>query len=437
MEQTKLFKIILIALMVLGWGSVGIGLVTGDNKAYREHIAQAEDYMDRELYQKAAMEYEEALLIKDKEQIWTALLEAHELRYQENPNNYDKYLDAATRAVSAYEKNASFVMSLAKLYVADEDYDAACKCLTKALENGAKDPRIEELMSDVRYAFEIQWDIYPAIKSYANGYYLAKEEDGWMYVASDGSSSGITQLDVAGAMGQDGIYAASYDKKTIIADTEGVIQGKLDFIPQRIGVYAEGLIAIQKDDVYSYYDLLGDKQFGNYTNASAYYDGKAAVQENGKWYLIDTTGEKVGKQSYDNIVLNADGSYIKNGVMIAKKDGAYHLYDDSEKMIGSFSCKKIDKCTEDGLIAFSDGKKWGYVNTEGKIIIQPTYKKAKSFSNGFAGVYDGEFWGVINEEQELVIDYAFYDIDYFNDARACMVETAKKQWQMLTFYVSE
>jgi len=39
------------------------------------------------------------------------------------------------------------------------------------------------------------------------------------------------------------------------------------------------------------------------------------------------------------------------------------------------------------LIAFKNNNKWGFVNEEGKIVIEPQYDNAKSFSYGLAAVF--------------------------------------------------
>ena len=49
------------------------------------------------------------------------------------------------------------------------------------------------------------------------------------------------------------------------------------------------------------------------------------------------------------------------------------------------------------------GKKWGFINPEGKFVIEPTYSDAEVFStNGLAPVKESN-WGFINESGKLVI----------------------------------
>ena len=83
-------------------------------------------------------------------------------------------------------------------------------------------------------------------------------------------------------------------------------------------------------------------------------------------------------------------------------------------------------------IAFkSDSGKWGFVNTKGKVVVEPTYADAKSFSNGLGAVCNGELWGYINEENIVVIDYQFRTADYFTDKGATMVSDTENTYYVL------
>ena len=90
---------------------------------------------------------------------------------------------------------------------------------------------------------------------------------------------------------------------------------------------------------------------------------------------------------------------------------AYKIYHNG-KPIGSYS--DADIITDDNMIDVCKDGKWGFVDLDGKEIIAPQYKDAKSFSNGLAAVSDGEKWGFIDSTGNLVIDYLFYGGDYFN-----------------------
>ena len=45
--------------------------------------------------------------------------------------------------------------------------------------------------------------------------------------------------------------------------------------------------------------------------------------------------------------------------------------------------------------------KWGYMNREGKVVIQPSFDDALTFSEGMAAVQVGGKWGYIDETGRL------------------------------------
>ena len=122
--------------------------------------------------------------------------------------------------------------------------------------------------------------------------------------------------------------------------------------------------------------------------------------------------------------------------MIASIDGKYKMYDDNEKVIGKNEYEDIESAGNDEYIAFCEDGKWGFLDNKGKVLIRPQYESARSFSNGLAGVYNGKKWGFINLDNKLVIDYNFFDVDNFTESGTCMVETGKDNWQLLKLNVS-
>ena len=113
------------------------------------------------------------------------------------------------------------------------------------------------------------------------------------------------------------------------------------------------------------------------------------------------------------------------------------MFNDDGKQANKFTASNMDICMSDGLIAFEKDGKWGFVNTAGKTVIEPTYENAKSFSKGLAAVCKNGKWGFINNSNELVIDYQFAGADYFNSNGSCMVRYDAPEaddevlWQLL------
>lgn len=70
-------------------------------------------------------------------------------------------------------------------------------------------------------------------------------------------------------------------------------------------------------------------------------------------------------------------------------------------------------------------KKWGFIDKKGKFVINPQFDEARSFSEGLAPVRKGNLWGVIDEKGRIVLDYSFEDLKGFNDGLAPAKRTGK------------
>lgn len=433
MKQSNLVIILLIVLIIGGWGTALLSKGNGETEEYIAHMELADEYVKRGLFQKAIEEYDAALLIKDEEEVWTIKLDAYEKRYQESEKIYDDYLVAVQQASAKYSNNTDYILTLAELYLTQGEYSSAHKVLKKAVESGVDDNRVNALLKKTKYSYELKWDTYDNYKTCVNGYYAVSNEGYWSYIEENGTGTDYEQLLFAGPVGENGIRVLQDLQRSQLVDEQEVVQSILNFEPQDAGCFSEGLVAIRKGDSYSYYDILGDKQFGDYDNAGTFINGIAAVQQGEKWILIDNKGDSASQDIYEDIVLHADGAHVKNGVMIAKKDGIYKFYKD-EEVIGEYSDSDI--ITNDNIIAVCKNGKWGYVDCEGKEIITPIYAEAKSFSNGLAAVYNGKCWGFIDLSGELVIDYMFSNVDYFNSEGCCLVQMGDDLlWRMISLYI--
>ncbi|MGL5253639.1 MAG: WG repeat-containing protein [Brevinema sp.] len=76
------------------------------------------------------------------------------------------------------------------------------------------------------------------------------------------------------------------------------------------------------------------------------------------------------------------------------------------------------------LFPYPSGGKWGYINTQGRIHIEPTYDAASSFSSGLGRIgkiVDGEFlYGFINASGQEVIQPKFLQVSDFHQGLAAV-----------------
>lgn len=431
MKRSHLITIVaLVALVASAWFAAVTGLGDAETAEYNEHIELAEDYFDRSLFWKAAQEYQEALEISGSEEIWSAMLEAYASSVAQGDDSYDDYLDAAVDAVAAYGANEEFVLQLVSLYTGENDFASAAKVLRNAISAGLSGDSIESALISSEYAYEILWGTYDGYLPYVNGYYRVLRNDTWFYLEAGGGTERYDNAVLLSPVSDEGICALGMEDRILLIDDDEVPQGIVTGVMEEARMYEDGLIPIKIQGKYAYYNLIGDKQFGEFEDVSSFEYGRAAVRSSNEWYFINEHGERIDGSSYEEIILALDGSWTEDDVMLAKLSGQYHIFTEDGDRIGDFGCADIDIVTDDGVIAFCIDDLWGFVDTDGKVIIEPTFVLAKSFSNGLAAVFDGTNWGFINQDGIVVIDYQFLDVDYFTEEGTCMVKT-EDGWQVL------
>ena len=445
--MNKTLAAILIIFMVLGWFSLLLSFNNKEDRLIAEHLETASDYMDRKLYQLAAKEYDAALKIRKDESVWKDELNAYQLLLEENDDIYDEYLDKSKSSFADFPQNVDFALNVVELYKRKDNYVTAYRFLSKAMDNGLKDDRVTEALFNLKYQFRTGWSTYESFKEYTNGYFIVGSGENWNYIDGTGKRDFEIKLVFAGPVGEKGIrLVKEKESKIRLIDENSVIQGFVDFVPEECRPFSEGFIALKNDKGYSFYDSLGDIQFDGavYEDAGTFVRGQAAVKKDNKWFLINTEGNPVSDATYEEIVLHWDGSHIKKDVMIVKENGKYNIYN-KDVVVGTYD--DVGVPSADGLIAVKDGDKWGYIDAQGNVVIEPRFAEARSFSNGLAAVRKGDKWGFIDSKGQLAIDYQFFDVGYFNEEGSCMALTSYSErmnddktttefanWQLISLY---
>lgn len=424
-KNRLIVTILVIVLVVASWASY-LNENTDALLSYNKSIKQADAWVEEGLYDRAIDEYNKAMEYKPSKGNWEKILRAYKLRSEETDiygrDAIDDYITELELALSALQNDKNIVVELVELYIQQQSYEKAYDALTTVKENGVKDDEIEALYRKVKYTYKTKESDIKQFTAYSNGEYSIY--NGVFWGTADGEGQQLTeyQYTYVGIIGEDAVRIITKEQDSRIYQEDKKVLGKIPFAVTDAGVYSEELIAIKEGEIYNYYNSFGKKQFGGYSAAGTFKDGKAAVCNNGKWGLINNKGKESKDFKYDDIVLGMSGYYINNDVIIASENGKYGIYDEKFKKRSDFSCDQIGIPTADKIYAYREGDKWGFVNSSGEVVIEPQYEGAKSFSNGLAAVCVDGKWGFIDEENQLVISCEFGDADYFNESGACMVK---------------
>ncbi|MEE9304156.1 MAG: WG repeat-containing protein [Thiotrichaceae bacterium] len=124
-----------------------------------------------------------------------------------------------------------------------------------------------------------------------------------------------------------------------------------------------------------------------YESAGSFHKGSAPVRVEGKWGLIDKTGEWILAPTFTEI-----GKYTEEGLLPVKVDGKYGYIDSHGTPVTPFEFDDVKPFSE-GLAAVKIEDQWGYILPDGKIYITAGYEDAGLFKEGVAPVKLAEGWG--------------------------------------------
>ncbi len=419
--------LLIVALCLGGWIVAGTQIIS-QNETYIQYIEQADEWVERGLYQRAIGNYTLALEEKPTTELYEKIDKAYQLRYEEAPEEtLEDYMDYLEDAVAACPGNEQIVDSFVKIYLSQEKYEDSYQVLKKAIAAGYDSDEVQKTFLSVRYAFALKSSGYQGILPSLTNVFPVKREQGWnLYEIGTGMLVSKNYSYISHC-NEEGTYVVTGEDSRLI-DGDGIVLGIFEKPVTDAGLFADGLVPASFGGEYNYYDAFAEKQFGGYQVAGTFQDGLAAVQKDNKWMLIDTEGNSESDE-FERIVLDPMGQYLINGYVIAKDDGEFGIYDKNMNLKAELDCSDVDILTEDGLVAVCKDGKWGFANMEGEIVIKHEYEQARSFSNGLAAVCKDGQWGFIEPEGNLVIDYQFADVGYMTEAGICPVriDSAKEE----------
>ncbi|TAG54456.1 MAG: WG repeat-containing protein [Cytophagales bacterium] len=69
---------------------------------------------------------------------------------------------------------------------------------------------------------------------------------------------------------------------------------------------------------------------------------------------------------------------------------------------------------ENGFSQVLHKGKWGFVNTDGQIVVSTQYDECRNFSNGIAAIRIGNKWGFVNTAEKLIVSPYYDEVKDFN-----------------------
>lgn len=204
----------------------------------------------------------------------------------------------------------------------------------------------------------------------------------------------------------EGIFLAQENSKQSdlsFASEKYIVNDQLDFYLLDKNIYidknfSEGLAVVSNsvyyDGPWGYINEKGTRVIScMFSNAKPFCKGRAQVQINGLWGIIDQQGEFIAPPILDDIC----GEFHNGYVWVVYKGKIYKMDIEGRLYIGDKFFGHVYS-----PIPKKSGDKWGYVNRNGDFTIPPIYDKAGYFNLDYAQVRQGEWKIKINYEGSII-----------------------------------
>ena len=223
---------------------------------------------------------------------------------------------------------------------------------------------------------------------------------------------------------QNGLYGAMDMSGNIIVEPQYEGAASNSAMEESL-IYREKRAVFYKDGKYGYLDEKGEEIIpAKFQRAGLFRNGLAAVKEDDKWGYIDLNGEYVIEPMYDDA-----NSFFANVTEVKQNDESLIINQNGEiKQRGILipDSYRTEECQQEGLmVVYNENGKYGYMNVDGDLIVEPKFKEAYPFSDGVGlvnmAVSEGSaesYYGYIGTDGNYVIEPKYSNARNFNDGYA-------------------
>ena len=159
----------------------------------------------------------------------------------------------------------------------------------------------------------------------------------------------------------------------------------------------------------------------------------AAVKKNGKWAFVSAESlSTVEEFPYLDIAINDSGYCVADNKAVVADESGYYILDMKEKKpVSENRFEELKAFNSKQPIAYREGKKWGFVFSNGEIMTQAMYEDARSYVNGYAAVKQNGLWGIVDKNNLMVVEPQFTDILNVLDSGYVYVRNEEGFWDQI------
>ena len=337
-----------------------------------------------------------------------------------------KYTGLLDKQMSRSDALPDVFAEAARYYLDNSRVQEALKTLKTGIERTGS-MTLVSLYEKNRYSYEMSRTVYDDLTAIVDSTIQVRTGELWGLA----KSNGVLMIPCE----YEAISTFSNDRAVVIKDAEVYA---IDNNNNRIAVIRDGADAIGN---------LADNRIplrvnGNWIRATGelepgstvfeqlgmYSGGYVASKENGKWGVVDLTAKWLIPAGYDEIIVDELGRCYARGAVFARMGSEVYLLSGGAPTGETY--ENARPFSSEGFAAVCREGKWGYIDEQGKVMIDFIFDDALSFGQHLAAVRQGEFWGYINGQGKIVIEPVFLEAKSFSNGSAPVL--TQRGWQFIT-----
>ena len=393
-----------------------------------EQKAAAEALFQKQIYDEALSEYKACLELDPEDaSCMKRVAEIYHLTGQEN-----SCLAWCERTLRKTPGAPEICYLEAQAYDSQKKIASAIAALKKADKTAGDTTEIDRYLLELKGRYDLTYFTFQAISPW----FLLPDGTPCATVAES------TSLSIYSAEGKEQVsgpftyLGASSDEELLFpvrAENSWFYvdeSGERRLVPDKeysyLGSFLEGLACARRDDMAGFLDHdLKEMRF-EFQETCPMKSGYALAKKDGTWFVLDSSLQEVTACTFTEIKKDVYGNAQKCGMILGKLPGeeaAWAMFAPDGSQTIEFTAEDFRLPEEKrSPVAFLKGGKWGFVDPDGTVLLQPAYEDAFSFSKGLAAVkLDGK-WGYIDKKGNVIIPFSFDGAGPFSSKGTAFVQ---------------
>ena len=252
-----------------------------------------------------------------------------------------------------------------------------------------------------------------------------KEGTLWGYINDEGRVQIEPRYEYAEDFQKNGLAVVQRKNSSGLIDSTG--RERVKPIYSFIAPFSEERAVVSDAKGYTFIDEKGKEvTSARYDYLNSLHEGRALFSKQNTtggqslYGYVDAQGKEVLPAIY------VDANDFMNGVALVKiKEEEYALIDPAGNILHTYNHPFVGSPGE-GLLAYqaTENGKYGYLNTDGSVAIQPQFTSALPFSEGRAVVNTaenyGNAYGLIDKQGKMIIPAKYYEVLQLGEGRVAI-----------------